>query len=527
MSASSVDTNKDFYTIVDPNEAARDRRSRAGDKNREQGPDATDATALETRFSQLLRGRLTSNIVFSRLDQTLNLPQKVVSDRQQAPIVDRRDDIPKDDNTDDFDANGHVDQPARNDSASAADTGGDYSRNAPDVSDTRDAHDDGSQNPDAAAAAGQQNGPANGQDKANAAQANAANANKSAAANAAQRTVSADAMPEQQVTPEMMELAKQAAKKGGAKLTATVTTENPQLSSQPQTVLSAKAAVDAAAQGKKGEAAQAQLSANAEGDAAAEAEDGANNIFNRLKSEAAAGKAGNAARAATGSEGTDAAKAAATNAQAAAAPTPQMAPGLQRAMAAGGQVSSLTGTSQSGVTTDASTGGTATLGQNNSVQQRSAPAPTAHASRPPPVPAHVVADQVAVNIQRGLAQGQDRITVQLRPQELGRVEIKMEMNHDGKMTAVVTAERPETLDMLRQDSRSLLQALGEAGLDADESSLSFELQGGETGDDGGSESASGRGSGSGSADVDDLIETGFMFEETGGFTGDGRLDVKI
>ncbi len=133
-----------------------------------------------------------------------------------------------------------------------------------------------------------------------------------------------------------------------------------------------------------------------------------------------------------------------------------------------------------------------------------------------------------MNISRGLAQGNDRITIQLRPAELGRVEVKMEMTHDGKMTAVVSAERPETLDMLRQDARTLLQSLNNAGLQADQNSLSFTLQDQNTGDGSQQNHAKGNnGSGQTSDGLEDLINTGFIFEQTGGFDGDGRLDVKI
>jgi len=65
------------------------------------------------------------------------------------------------------------------------------------------------------------------------------------------------------------------------------------------------------------------------------------------------------------------------------------------------------------------------------------------------------AEQVAIQIQRAIGAGTDRITVQLRPQELGRVEVKMEVGHDGKLLAVISADKPETLDLLQRDQRSL------------------------------------------------------------------------
>lgn len=116
--------------------------------------------------------------------------------------------------------------------------------------------------------------------------------------------------------------------------------------------------------------------------------------------------------------------------------------------------------------------------QNNQVQNGNATAKSAQAnSSRPNIPPKIISDQVSVNIQRAAAQSQDRINIQLRPQELGRIDVAMELAKDGKMTAVVTAEKQETLDMLREDSSTLLESLMNAGMKADSSSLSFNLGG--------------------------------------------------
>lgn len=522
---SVTSTNEKYQDLFSVTESTRTNRARSNDENGNKASDGTEAGSLETRFAELLKGRLTANIVFTRLDNTLNLPQKVVADRQQAPIVDRRDARSNDDGVDDFDPTNSLDDQNQAAAAAPAVTDIDRPRAQPAQSaETGKVQADDSGN--AAAAQGSQ-GRTDGQNQAKSGDGNAAAQNNSGAASKdAQRTAAADNLPAEEVPAELLEAAKKAAKNGNNKIAATVTDPSKQVASQPQTTLSARAAVDAEAAGKKFATADLQSQAQADGDAAAEAEDGANNIFNRLKAAAAGGANTNAQAKAAAKGGQDGAPANTTVAQ---TPTPQAnpnAPGMARA-AASGQFSSLTGSTQSGTTVDAATGGTATMGQNNSIQGRTAPNPAASASRPPPVPAHVVADQVAVNIQKGISQGQDRITVQLRPQELGKVEIKMEMTHDGKMTAVVSAERPETLDMLRQDSRSLVQALNDAGMQADENSLSFSLQGENAGDGGEQQKSAGNGLAASDAGNDDLLETGFIFEETGGFDGDGRLDVKI
>jgi flagellar hook-length control protein FliK len=96
--------------------------------------------------------------------------------------------------------------------------------------------------------------------------------------------------------------------------------------------------------------------------------------------------------------------------------------------------------------------------------------------------------QVAMQLSKAVQNGIDRLTIRLDPAELGKVEVKMEVGHDGRVMALVSAERPETLEALRQDSRALEKALQEAGLKTDEDSLNFSLnqgdgQGGALADD--------------------------------------------
>ena len=55
--------------------------------------------------------------------------------------------------------------------------------------------------------------------------------------------------------------------------------------------------------------------------------------------------------------------------------------------------------------------------------------------------------------------------------------MKLDVDHDGRITAVISADRSDTLNMLQQDRATLPQALRDAGLQADSSSLSFNLRG--------------------------------------------------
>lgn len=85
-------------------------------------------------------------------------------------------------------------------------------------------------------------------------------------------------------------------------------------------------------------------------------------------------------------------------------------------------------------------------------------------------------EQLKVQIDKGVKAGSDTINVQLRPEGLGRVEIKLEVQ-DGSVKATVTADKPETLQMMKSDAGGLQQALHDAGLNTDTAALSFQLRG--------------------------------------------------
>ena len=55
--------------------------------------------------------------------------------------------------------------------------------------------------------------------------------------------------------------------------------------------------------------------------------------------------------------------------------------------------------------------------------------------------------------------------------------MKLNLTQDGRINAVISADRSDTLNMLKQDSGTLQQSLRDAGLNADSSSLSFNLRG--------------------------------------------------
>ena len=86
-----------------------------------------------------------------------------------------------------------------------------------------------------------------------------------------------------------------------------------------------------------------------------------------------------------------------------------------------------------------------------------------------------VIEQVTVKLNQQAKNGLEQMLIQLRPADLGRVDIRLSFQ-DGAVTALVTADTQTTLDLLAKDSRSLERALQEAGLRADPGSLSFQLR---------------------------------------------------
>jgi|GEM_PF-3047309 len=90
-----------------------------------------------------------------------------------------------------------------------------------------------------------------------------------------------------------------------------------------------------------------------------------------------------------------------------------------------------------------------------------------------------VAEQVVFHVKTAVATGNSKISIQLHPEDLGKVDITLDIGANGKTGVNITADNKQTLDLLQRDSRGLERALAEAGLKADSGSLSFNLRGGQ------------------------------------------------
>ena len=89
---------------------------------------------------------------------------------------------------------------------------------------------------------------------------------------------------------------------------------------------------------------------------------------------------------------------------------------------------------------------------------------------------HPATRQIMLQITRGLDQERTEIRIRLDPPDLGEVDIQLEFR-DLRLTASISAERADTLDLLQRDARALARALREAGLELADSDLSFAASG--------------------------------------------------
>jgi flagellar hook-length control protein FliK len=86
--------------------------------------------------------------------------------------------------------------------------------------------------------------------------------------------------------------------------------------------------------------------------------------------------------------------------------------------------------------------------------------------------------------------GSKTFDIRLDPPELGRVDVHLAVDNDGKVQALVMADHPHTLDLLQRGSQDLERALKDAGLNLSNNSLNFSLKGeGRQGDGGGASMA--------------------------------------
>jgi flagellar hook-length control protein FliK len=83
---------------------------------------------------------------------------------------------------------------------------------------------------------------------------------------------------------------------------------------------------------------------------------------------------------------------------------------------------------------------------------------------------------LAVEIAVSAKSGKSRFEIRLDPADLGRIDVRIDVDRNGQVTSHLTVEKPETLSMLRQDAPQLQRALDDAGLRTGNGGLQFSLR---------------------------------------------------
>jgi flagellar hook-length control protein FliK len=110
--------------------------------------------------------------------------------------------------------------------------------------------------------------------------------------------------------------------------------------------------------------------------------------------------------------------------------------------------------------------------------------PAAVAAAPPAGPLSVTAASnapvplsgIAVEIAASVRSGKSHFEIRLDPADLGRIDVRIDVDRNGQVTSHLTVEKPETLSMLRQDAPQLQQALDDAGFKTGGGGLQFSLR---------------------------------------------------
>ena len=83
---------------------------------------------------------------------------------------------------------------------------------------------------------------------------------------------------------------------------------------------------------------------------------------------------------------------------------------------------------------------------------------------------------LAVEIAASVRSGKSHFEIRLDPADLGRIDVRIDVDRDGQITSHLRVEKPETLLMLRQDAPQLQRALDDAGFKSGDGGLQFSLR---------------------------------------------------
>jgi flagellar hook-length control protein FliK len=83
---------------------------------------------------------------------------------------------------------------------------------------------------------------------------------------------------------------------------------------------------------------------------------------------------------------------------------------------------------------------------------------------------------LALEIAVSARSGKSRFEIRLDPADLGRIDVRIDVDRNGQVTSHLTVEKPETLSMLRQDAPQLQRQLDDAGFKTGNGGLQFSLR---------------------------------------------------
>ncbi len=83
---------------------------------------------------------------------------------------------------------------------------------------------------------------------------------------------------------------------------------------------------------------------------------------------------------------------------------------------------------------------------------------------------------LAVEIVTQAQAGKNHFEIRLDPPELGRINVKIDVDRDGNVSTRLVVDRADTLDLLKRDASTLERALQQAGLKTSDNALEFSLR---------------------------------------------------
>lgn len=93
---------------------------------------------------------------------------------------------------------------------------------------------------------------------------------------------------------------------------------------------------------------------------------------------------------------------------------------------------------------------------------------------------------IGVQIARAAKGDREDLLIRLDPRDMGRINVHLSFDREGTLRAVMSADSPTALDMLRRESGDLNRALVDAGIRHDAQSLRFDARSGDQGQGAGS-----------------------------------------